>query len=54
MSHHFGALDCGLQIADCGFVESLRSISYNEPFDTEAHDRPFDTEAHDKQNSFNP
>jgi len=21
--------DCGLQIADCGFLESLRSINYN-------------------------
>jgi len=28
-----------LRISDCGFMESLRSINYNGPFDTEAHDR---------------
>jgi hypothetical protein len=34
--------DFRLRIADCGFVESLRSINYNGPFDTQAHDRPFE------------
>jgi hypothetical protein len=28
-----------MRIVDCGFVESLRSINYNGPFDTQAHDR---------------
>ncbi len=48
MSQLFWTLDCGLRIADCGFMESLRSINYNGPFDTKAHDKPFDTKAHDK------
>jgi hypothetical protein len=42
-----------MRISDCGFVESLRSINYNGPFDTQAHDRPFDKKAHDRQNSLN-
>jgi hypothetical protein len=46
-----------------GFVESLRSINIDGPFDTQVHDRPFDKMAHDRpfgkmahdrQDSLNP
>jgi hypothetical protein len=45
--------EMGFLIADCGFMESLRSINYDGPFDTQAHDWPFDKKAHDRQNSLN-
>jgi hypothetical protein len=48
MTSRFIIWDFRLRIADCGLVESLRSINYNGPFDTEAHNRPFDTKAHDR------
>ena len=34
----------GFGIADCGFVESLRSINYNGPFDTKVNSRSISVE----------